>query len=75
MGSFAAVMHVGWSILVMLGLAQPLYNWALSLHAIEVPVTIGEMSIGGAIVLVVVAFVMGNIVGWIFASVWNKVNQ
>lgn len=74
-GSFAAVMHIVWSVLVMLGLAQPLYNWILALHAVEVPVTIGEMSIVGAIVLIVVAFVVGNIVGWIFASVWNWVNR
>ncbi len=74
-GSFAAVMHVGWSILVMLGLAQPFYNWALSIHAISVPVMIGPMSIGGAVLLIITAFIMGNVVGWIFATVWNWINK
>jgi hypothetical protein len=75
LGSFSAVVHLVWSILVMLGWAQPLYSWILSLHAIETPVVIGAMSIGGAIALIVTAFVVGNIVGWIFASVWNWINK
>ena len=68
-------MHVFWSILVMLGLAQPLQNWLLSLHAIETTTVIGEMGVVDAVVLVVVAFVVGNIVGWVFASVWNWINK
>ena len=71
---FAGVAHLGWSVLVMLGLAQPLYNWVHGLHAIESSAVVGSMGVGGLITLVVSAMVVGYAAGWLFTAVWNKVN-
>ena len=75
LGSFFAVIHLGWSILVMLGVAQPFYNWILALHAIEAPMTISAMGIGGLVSLVAFTAVVGYVFGWVFALVWNWINK
>ena len=74
-GAFVGVLHLGWSILVMLGLAQPLHSWILSLHAIESSSAVGMMGVGGLVSLVVVAAVAGYAFGWLFAKIWNKINK
>lgn len=74
-GAFVGALHLGWSVLVMLGLAQPLYSWLLSLHAIEMPAIIGSMGIGGTISLVALAAIAGYVFGWFFATVWNWINK
>ena len=74
-GAFVGVLHLGWSILVMLGVAQSIYNWISSLHAIEMPVQIGAMGLGGMVSLVVVSSIVGYGFGWLFATIWNKINK
>ncbi len=72
---FAGALHLGWSVLVMLDWAQPLYDWVHGLHAIETSAVVGSMGVGGLITLVVSAMVVGYAVGWLFAALWNKINR
>ena len=71
LGLFAAILHALWAIVVALGFGQALTNWKLGMHFISMSVTITAFSIGTAIMLVVMAFVGGYVIGWLFANLWN----
>ncbi len=72
LGSFVAIVHVVWAILLAIGLAKPLLDFILSVHHIQVSFSIEPFSLGKAVLLVVVTFVVGYIFGWVFATGWNK---
>ena len=75
LGVFAGGVHLGWSILVALGLAQPLLDFIFGLHMIANPYQVTGFDITKAGMLVVITFLVGYGVGYIFANVWNKVHE
>ncbi len=73
---FAAVLgglHVVWSLLVLSGFAQKIYDFVLWAHMINLPLTVGPFDLTAAIVLVLmttaIGYVMGYFTGWIWARV------
>ena len=71
LGSFAALVHIVWSILLALGWAKPLTDFILRLHHIELSYTIADFSFLTALSLVIVTFIVGYIAGFVFATGWN----
>ena len=74
-GLFAAIVHAVWAILVWLGVAGPFIKWVLGLHFISEPITVMDFSLGNAILLIIVAFIVAYIVGRIFAALWNAIKK
>ena len=75
LGTFLALMHLVWAILVAVGVAQSLVNWSIGLHMMSFQFTVGAFSLVSAIELIVVAFIIGSIVGFVFATIWNKFSE
>jgi hypothetical protein len=75
LGSFVALAHFVWSVLIAIGIAQPLMDFILSLHHIALSYVIMPFDIVKAIGLIVITFVVGYIVGWVFAWLWNKYSK
>ncbi len=73
-GYFAAVMHVIWSVLVGLGVAQTIMDFVYRMHFMENPYTVAEFSWGTAVGLVVMAFIVAYAISSLFATIWNKVH-
>lgn len=71
LGSFAALMHLAWSLLVAVGLAQWWMDWVLSIHFLNNPYTVKSFDIATALTLVIITGVAGFAAGWVFATVWN----
>lgn len=71
LGALAGLWHVVWSVLVALGLAQPFINWVLALHMVQEPFSVLPFSFITAIELVAFAFIVGYIVGRVFAWLSN----
>jgi len=67
--------HVAWSVLVLLGWAQPLINFSMWAHMIERGVVVGPFEATAALTVIVVASAIGYGVGYIMATVWNKVHR
>jgi len=67
--------HVVWSLLVLLGWAQPLYNFILWAHMVHLSFVIGPFEAKAALTVIVIAAVLGYIIGWIAAWVWNRVHR
>lgn len=68
-------MHLLWSILVLLGVAQALYSFILWAHMAHADVTVGPFDISAAATLIIVTAIIGYIVGYMGAQVWNKVHR
>jgi hypothetical protein len=71
-GFLIAFMHLMWSILVALGIAQMLIDFILNLHMISMPIVIMPFNLIKALGLVVMTFIIGYIFGWFMAFFWNK---
>ncbi len=67
--------HLGWSVLVALGLAQGLLDFIFWAHMIANPYQVIGFDATKVGTLVVITFAVGYGVGYIFASVWNKINR
>ncbi len=74
-GLLLALVHFGWSMLVMLGLAAGLLDFVFSLHFLSNPYVLQPFDWGKAVMLWVLTFVVGYVAGWLFTWVWNMKMQ
>jgi len=72
-GTFVGLIHVVWSLMVALGLAQLYLDWILGLHFLNNPFIIGPFEPTNALILIIVTFVAGYLVGWVFTWIWNRI--
>lgn len=75
LGTFFGIVHMFWSLLVAIGLAQPLMRFIFDVHFINNPYQITQFDYGKALLLVIVTFAVGYVFGWLFAAIWNKVSK
>jgi hypothetical protein len=76
LGTLVGGLHVVWSVLVAFGWAQPLVNLILKLHMIRPTLLIVDaFDFGTAIALVLVTSIVGYVVGYAFASIWNYLHK
>lgn len=73
LGGTLASWHIVWAFLVATGMAQPFIDWVFKLHMIKPAYTITPFMLAQSVVLVIVTFVFGYLLGSAFASIWNKV--
>ena len=71
-GLFFGLWHAVWEILIALGLAQPLMNFVMSMHSLNNPYKIASFNLGRAIGLIVMTYIIGYIVGSVFATIYKK---
>lgn len=72
LGLFAALVHLVWLVAVAVG-AQKFVDWILLMHSIRLDLVLTSVVLLNAVILIVVAFIGGFIVGWVFALIWNWV--
>ena len=75
LGSFAALIHLGWSILIALGFADPLMDFIYKMHSLNNPFVVAPFDLTRSIELIVIAFIIAYVVGNIFAVLWNKFHK
>ena len=74
-GLFISGAHLLWSILILLGLAQPLLNFVFWVHMLENPFQVTGFSLTQSVTLIIVTFFVGYLAGWIFSWLWNKMHK
>jgi len=68
---FFAVVHFVWILIVAGGMGQQFIDWVFGLHFVTNTMIVGAFSWGSAIWLLIVAFIVGYIIGWVFAGCHN----
>ncbi len=64
--------HLFWSILVALGIAQAVLDFVFDLHMLDMPIIVMPFSLLNAVALIIITFVIGYVFGWLMAFFWNK---
>ncbi len=75
LGSFAGLVHLVWSVAIALGWAQPWMNFVYRMHSLNNPFMVMPFDLGRSVGLIVITFVVGSVVGYIFATLWNHFNK
>lgn len=71
LGISFGLFHLVWSLLVMLGWAQGFMDFIFSLHFLSNPYVLQMFDVTKALMLVVITFIVGYVLGWVFTVVWN----
>jgi len=74
-GSVMGLWHLVWSLLVAGNFAQRLLNWIYQIHFLNNPFQVADFVFVRAVVLIVVTAVIGYVVGWVFAVIWNRLHR
>ena len=64
-------LHLSWIVLILLGWAQPLMDFIFKLHMLNSPFQVQPFSIGLAVSLVIITFVIGAFYGLVFVLIKN----
>ncbi len=72
---FLAAMHAVWAFAVALGFGQKFFDFVLPMHFLNNVYSVMQFNASTASMLVVMAFVTGYIMGWLFAALWNFVDK
>lgn len=75
LGTFIGGFHLIWAVLVATGLAQPLLDFIYFLHLLNNPFVVQSFDALTALELVAFTFVVGYIIGWIIAFLWEKMHS
>lgn len=77
LGTFFALMHALWALAVAIGAGflQTALDWIFKIHFLKPVYVITAFSLSNAILLVIVTFVCGYIIGWVFAAIWNWIGK
>lgn len=74
-GALYGAWHLTWSLLVALGLAQPLIDFLFWIHFIKPVFVIEPFEIGRAALLIAVTVAIGYVIGFVFAILWNRIHR
>jgi len=74
LGTIVGGMHVMWSLLLLVGWAQPLVTFILWAHMVQIGYVLGPFDIKASVTLILVTAVVGYAVGFAFATFWNKLH-
>ncbi|HEY4500698.1 MAG TPA: DUF5676 family membrane protein [Candidatus Paceibacterota bacterium] len=75
LGALVGGLHLVWSVLVALGWAQALVNFSQWAHMVSIPVVIQPFNLSAAVTVIVVAAIVGYVIGSIFARIWNHAHK
>jgi hypothetical protein len=70
-GASLGIWHLLWALLVAIGIAQWLMDWVFRLHFIQPPYKVTEFKPILALALIVLTSILGYLIGWVLAAIWN----
>lgn len=67
--------HLIWSILIALGVAQAIIDFIFWAHMISLPLVVKAFDVTATVTLVIMTSVIGYIVGYFLAIIWNRLHR
>ena len=74
-GTMLGGLHLLWSILVLLGIAEALLSFSMWAHMVRTSISVGPFDVTAALTVIVVAGIIGYVIGFVGANVWNRVHR
>jgi hypothetical protein len=74
-GALTGGWHLLWSLLIVLGCAQPILDFIFWAHMIKPVYFVKPFDPTAAVVLIVITSVVGYIFGFLGAVIWNKLQR
>lgn len=74
-GLFVAGLHLLWLIIVVIGWGQMLLNFAYWLHMFNNPFQVAPFDFTAAVLLLIITFIVGYVIGWVFSALWNRMHK
>ncbi|HSX49128.1 MAG TPA: hypothetical protein VLE44_02620 [Candidatus Saccharimonadales bacterium] len=71
-GFFVSFMHLVWLVMVWSGLGQAYLDWILGLHQVSLNIRVLPFNLMNGVYLLIVTFIVGYLMGWMFAYIWNR---
>jgi uncharacterized membrane protein len=73
-GFFLAIIHAIWALMVAIipNQLQSFLNWIFVLHSLEPYWIITAFNFPNALLLVIVTFIFGYLLGYLFAAIWDS---
>jgi hypothetical protein len=75
LGFLVSGFHLVWSVLVALGWGQMLTDFILWAHMMHMEYVVGPFDLVASVTLVVVTFFVGLVMGYGFATIWNRLHR
>ncbi len=75
LGALFGGFHFVWSVVVMLGWAQGFVDFIFMLHMIKPVFVVDAFDPTHALELIVLTALVGYVVGYLFAHVWNHLHR
>lgn len=66
--------HLAWSLLVLIGWAQPILDFIFWAHMIKPVYTVKPFDLVAAVALIVITGVIGYVFGFLGAVIWNRLH-
>ncbi len=74
LGAIISGLHILWSLVVLVGLGQAWVDFVTWAHMIHASYVVGQFDIGAALTVIILAAIIGFVVGFAFATVWNRIH-
>ena len=71
LGSLFAAVSAVWAGIVYAGFGQTFVNWMTGVHFMQAQVQVIPFNITTTVVLVLAKFIIGALLGYAFATIWN----
>jgi hypothetical protein len=75
LGAVVGAWHLCWALLVAAGWAQMVIDFIFWMHFIKPVYVVGPFDTGIAAVLVIVTFLLGFLLAFVFALLWNRFHR
>jgi hypothetical protein len=72
LGSLFAAVSAVWAGIIYAGYGQTFVNWMTGVHFIQAQAIVVPFDITTTIVLILAKFIIGALLGYAFAAIWNK---
>ena len=73
-GALIGGWHVAWSLLVLIGWAQPILDFIFWAHMIQQVYFVKPFDPMAAVTLIVITAVIGYVFGFVGAVIWNRLH-